>query len=456
MNEDLLRQSLSGKLITALDPGFRDVAEALVWNGRKPSLRARYIVHAATASDVQQAVRFAAANRLTVSPRGGGHHFTGISTQADVVVDLAALDHLSIDTAAMTCVAGPAVTNARLNATLDRQGLAFPVGHCGSVPMSGYLLGGGVGWNSGQWGIACFLIVSADVVLPDGRLVTASATEHPDIFWAVRGAGPGFFGIVTSYRLALKPGPRAVMSTVRVYPVALAGQVAGWLDRASRRAPANVEVTLKIETQTGPVGSGLAATAILTVFGQTEAEARAVLEQMGRDAPEGYFALAPDIPTPIAALYEMTAANASKGKRYAVDSLWSDADLGTLAAHVVEGLQQAPSASSFAVLSPGSTRLSVPADAAFSRCGRVFGAVYTVWDDSAADTSNLAWMRDLLDRAAPLKSGVYVGYGDIDLAARRAETHAPEAASRLVALRGQYDPLNLFRRQSDTTWGKAA
>ena len=147
MNEDSLKKALTGKLITALDPGFRETADGLIWNGRKPAVRARYIVHAATVADVQLCVRFAAANGLTVSPRGGGHHFTGIATQADMVVDLAALDHLAIDARARLCEAGPAVTNERLNAALDRHGFGFPVGHCGSVPLSGYLLGCGVGWN---------------------------------------------------------------------------------------------------------------------------------------------------------------------------------------------------------------------------------------------------------------------------------------------------------------------
>lgn len=456
MNEDFLRKLLTGKMITTLDPGFRQTADGLIWNGRKPPVRARYIVHAANAADVQLCVRFAAANGLTISPRGGGHHFTGISTQADLVVDLAALDHLRIDVAAKVCDSGPAVTNERLNAALDRHGLAFPVGHCGSVPMSGYLLGGGVGWNSGQWGIACFLIESADVVLPDGSLVTVSKSEHPELFWAMRGAGPGFFGIVTSYRLNLMPAARSILSTVRVYPAADAREVATWLDAASKRAPANAEMTLKVETQMGPIGPVLAVTAILTAFGTSEAEAKAILTEIGQDAPEGYFAMMPEMPTPIGALYEMTAAGTPKGKRYGLDSLWSDADLASVVSHIVEGMERTPSASTFAVISPSSRHAVVPADAAFSRIGRIFGAVYTIWEDTAADEVNMAWLRDLMDRAAPLKSGIYVGYGDIDLAKRREEVHSPAVAARLAALRSRYDVKGIFLRHRGPDWEKVA
>ena len=177
MRTETLQARLHGTVITALEPGHAGECDALVWNGRKPTRRAKIIVRAASADDVAEAVRFARENDLCVSPRGGGHQFSGVSTQADMVIDLGALDALKLDPEARTARVEPAVTNARMAAALERHGLAFPLGHCGSVPMSGYLLGGGVGWNSAEWGFACFSVTAVEVVLADGRRVTASVAE---------------------------------------------------------------------------------------------------------------------------------------------------------------------------------------------------------------------------------------------------------------------------------------
>lgn len=147
MNIERLKRRVSGTVISAFEPAFGAEHDGLIWNGRKPARRARIIVHAASVADVEEAVRFAVADGLTVSPRGGGHHFTGIAARADMVIDLGALKDLRIDVDSRKARVEPAVTNLELATALDQMQLAFPLGHCSSVPMSGYLLGGGVGWN---------------------------------------------------------------------------------------------------------------------------------------------------------------------------------------------------------------------------------------------------------------------------------------------------------------------
>ena len=230
MTLNQLTSRLGGTVITAYDPSYAATCDELVWNGRKPERRARVIVRPADVGDVQEAVRYARRNGLSVSAKTGGHQFTGIAAKADMVIDLGSFDSLRVDTAKREATVGPAVSNSRLAAALDRHGLAVPVGHCGSVPMGGYLLGGGVGWNANAWGIACHSVLSLDIVLADSRLVTASPDTYPDLFWAARGAGPGFFGIVTSYRVALQDAPKALTTLVRVYPGARLEEVAHWAE----------------------------------------------------------------------------------------------------------------------------------------------------------------------------------------------------------------------------------
>lgn len=445
MNTDTLTGRISGAVITALEPRLGAEADALIWNGRKPGRRARLIIRAASAGDVAEAVRFAAANDLTVSPRGGGHQFTGIAAQADMVIDLGALDGLKLDTQARTARVEPAVTNARLAAALDRHGLAFPLGHCGSVPMSGYLLGGGVGWNSAEWGFACFSVAAVEVVLADGRMVTASAEENADIFWAVRGAGPEFFGVVTAYHLTLHEAAKATSTAIRIYPAAMAAEVADWAEAVIATAPPCVEFTMKVSpTPEGPVLAAMA-----TVFAKTDAEACAIHRALAKGAPEALQVIGP-MPTPIGALYEATEPSMPKGQRYAVDTLWSDARYGEVLAGVVEGMARAPSEASMALVVLRSNAVATPAEAAFSCHGRIFGALYAIWQDRDADAANIGWLRAAIDRVAPLCTGAYVGEADLDRPDRALPTLSAAARARLCDLCARHDPHGLFRPRIQT------
>ena len=437
-----LQKRLRGAVISALEPRLASVSDALVWNGRKPQRRARLIVRAACAEDVAEAVRFAAANGLTVSPRGGGHHFSGIATQADMVIDLGSLDGLKLDAEARTARVEPAVTNARMAAALDRHGLAFPLGHCGSVPMSGYLLGGGVGWNSAEWGFACFSVTAVEVVLADGERVTANAEHHADVFWAARGAGPEFFGIVTAYHLALQPARRAISTTIRIYPASAVAAVADWAETVMARAPACVEFTTKVT----PTPDGVVLAAIATVFAGTDAEACAIHASLGEGAPEALQVIGP-MPTPFGALYEATDPSTPRGRRYAVDTVWSDARYGELLGRIARDMARAPSGTSMALVALRSNAVDTPDIAAFSCHGRVFGAVYAIWEDAETDAANIGWLRAAIDAVAPICTGAYVGEADLDRPGRALPTLTPEVAARLAALRAAFDPMRLFLRR---------
>lgn len=439
MNIEPLKRRVSGAVITALEPAFTAEHDGLTWNGRKPAHRARIIVRAASAADVQEAVRHAAAHGLTVSPRGGGHHFTGIATRADMVIDLGALKGLSIDATARSARVEPAVTNLEMATALDRKGLAFPLGHCGSVPMSGYLLGGGVGWNGGAWGFACGLVTRAEVVLADGRCITASATENPDVFWALRGGGPGFFGIVTAWWLDLKPAPRVIETVVRVYPGAMSDEVAHWAETVLADAPASVEFTAKVVA--GPQGPMIAA--IATVFAESEGESRTVHEALSRGAPPALDVIGP-MAAQMPQLYAATDPSVPAGRRYRVDSVWSDAGLGEILGPMVEGMARSPSAETFAVLTLSPHASPLPSGAALSCSGRIFGAVYALWEKPGEDDRNAAWLNGLVAGLTPLCSGAYVGLCDLDRPGGHLPTHSDAATGRLALLRQRFDPQGMF------------
>jgi len=440
MTYEALKARVAGTVITAFEPGHAEVCDALIWNGRKPGRRARVIVRAAAAKDVQEAVRYAAENGLSVSPRGGGHQFSGIASQADMVIDLGALDGLRIDIAQRTARVEPAVSNSRLAAALERHGLAFPTGHCGSVTLSGYLLGGGVGWNAAEWGIACFSVLAVEVVLADGSLVTASAEQHPDIFWAARGAGPAFFGIVTAYHLKLQEAPAAATTVVRIYPGRAVKQVADWAEKVMAEAPSCVEFTVKIAPGPGePVLE-----AIATIFARTELQSREICAMLAAEAPAGALNVIGPMPTPIPVLYEFTEPSTPAGARYCVDSVWSNARLEELLVPLVASFEGASSSKNFAVIVLRPNAGPVPGGAAFSCSGRIFAAVYALWEDAAADGANQLWLRGAIAQLRPYLSGSYIGEADLESPANSLPTVSPDVSVRLSTLAEHYDPQGLF------------
>ncbi|MEK7253673.1 MAG: FAD-binding protein, partial [Bacteroidota bacterium] len=116
-----------------------------------------------------------------------------------------------------------------LNPFLKRKGRFFNGGHCPTVGIGGFLLQGGQGWNARGWGWSCQYIEALDVVTADGQLLRASETENEDLFWAARGAEPGFFGVVTCFYLKTKPRPKCLTASTFIYPAAVGEGVLKWL-----------------------------------------------------------------------------------------------------------------------------------------------------------------------------------------------------------------------------------
>ena len=127
-------------------------------------------------------------------------------------------------------------------ADLEAQGLFFPGGHCKGVCLGGYLLQGGYGWNSRIYGPACESVIGLDVITADGEQIHCDADNHADLYWAARGAGPGFFGVVTSYYLKLYPRPAVCGTSVYVYPWDVADEVYTWARSISAEVDRRVEM----------------------------------------------------------------------------------------------------------------------------------------------------------------------------------------------------------------------
>ena len=200
-----LRTVLAGKVITPEDADY-DTAR-IQWNNdidRRPVAIARCL----SPTDVAAALTFAREHGLEVSVRGGGHAFSGSGVcDGGLMIDLSAMRRIVISADARLVRVGGGATVAELDAATQVHGLAVPTGVISHTGVGGMTLGGGIGWLTHKAGLTIDNLISADVVLADGRCVRASPTEHADLFWAVRGGG-GNFGVVTTFEFQLHPvGP---------------------------------------------------------------------------------------------------------------------------------------------------------------------------------------------------------------------------------------------------------
>jgi FAD/FMN-containing dehydrogenase len=205
VNEASIRDFISGLHGSVIRPTDKEYdASRRIWNAkydRFPGL----IVRCVDASDVRRTVQFAHSEKILVAVRGGGHSFAGHSTcDGGLVIDLSRMKGHVMSVKRKTVRAQPGLTGIELDERTQRVGLALVLGGCGTVGIGGFTLGGGEGSLSGKYGLSCDNLLSAEVVTADGRLVTASADENTDLFWALRGGG-GNFGVVTSFLFRAHP-----------------------------------------------------------------------------------------------------------------------------------------------------------------------------------------------------------------------------------------------------------
>jgi FAD/FMN-containing dehydrogenase len=187
-----LQSRIAGRVTTPTDTGYEHLRRELIWNQLTPARFPHLVVQVATEQDVLETVRFARATGRKIAVRGGGHNWVGFALRDDsLLIDLGRLTHLSIDREARLAAIQPAVTSRDLNRHLAAHGLAFPVGHCPTVSLSGFLLNGGLGWNCNGWQPACFSITAAHVGHGRGqpRRRKPGAPCRPALGDSRRGAG---------------------------------------------------------------------------------------------------------------------------------------------------------------------------------------------------------------------------------------------------------------------------
>lgn len=442
---DTLRKGLRGTVVGKGDPAWPMWCRKLVSQQRKPGRRPPLIVQATNETDVIEAVRFARRNGLKVAVRTGGYSVWASFMRDDgLLIDLSLLNRVSFNRDDRSAVVQPALTGAQLLQRAAPHGLAFPVAHCGQVGLGGYLIGGGLGLNHDAWGtMACFSIRGADVVTARGELITVSATQHAAMYWALRGAGQGFPGIVTKLHLAMQPRPRHVLTSLYVLPLARASEAAAWLGDAMGDKPRSLEV--RIVLATGATGQPVTMV-FVNAFGASVDEARERLapfaaSELSKEALSKVEATASSLEGLLRPSSNPIADHGDSA--WAVDSVWT-ARPADAVAEAAEQMQRAASPLSHVVIAFKSSR-ELPADAACSRIDRGFVGVYSVWQGAEGESANIAWLREASQSLQAFASGHYINEIDIEATPQKAQDcFSVKAWNRLADVRHRHDPERLF------------
>ena len=446
-----LQKSLRGKVVLKEDAAFVPTRQAMVWNKRVSNLRSPdAIVQVASAQDVVAAVRFAHANRLKIAVRSGGHNYHGtVLRDGGLLLDLSRLTAIDIDAPRHRASVQPAVKSGDFAAVLAPHGLAFPVGHCSDVGLGGYILNGGFGWNMGEWGPACMSVKGIEMVTAAGDLVYADEKHNSDLFWAARGAGPGFFAVVTRFDVglyALRPG---IQSYAVTFDLDAAPIIAKWLPEAIQ----SVHPTVEIDIVLGPIDSTgkpvIAISATALASSETEASARISPLRLLPDGPRPVGPLV-DQPVTFSDLLQLTDDGFPGNKRMAGDQQWSEASPSELILAALRLAQDAPPApSAIVIVCMGGSGPAYPMpsldQAALSKGGGTFIGAYAFWDEPTQDAASRDWVRSVLRATERYGTGGYIGESDLSVHPDRARDCFSTAAwERLVALKRKLDPDDLF------------
>jgi len=453
-----LKAGIKGEILLPSDGAYEGARK--IWNAmidKRPAVIAR----CATTSDVVRGVNFARDNGLLLAVRGGGHNIAGNAMCDDgLVIDLSKMKAARVDPAERRVTIEGGATLADLDTATQAHGLATPVGINSTTGIAGLTLGGGFGWLSRKYGMTVDNLESAEVVTAAGEVVRASATEHPDLYWALRGGG-GNFGVVTRFEFRLHPVGPDVLSGLIVYPISEAKSVLQQYREFLAKAPDELSVwTVLRKAPPLPFlpetvhGKGIIALALIYAGDPKEGEPLIKpLRKFGTPLGE-HVGVQPYVAWQQAFDPLLTAGARNYWKSHNFSTL-KDGLLDAVIAYV--GKLPSPQCEIFFGAIGGATTRPAPDSAAYPhRDAKFVMNVHGRWEDPADDKLCIGWARDYFNASAPFASGgVYVNFLTADEGDRVRSAYGPNY-DRLAQVKRKYDPDNLFRMNQNIEPARAA
>lgn len=440
-----LADRVSGTVIRPGDEGYEEARR--VYNGMI-DVRPAAIVRCATDEDVVQVVRTAAERRMDLAVRGGGHSVPGFGTaEGAIVADLSPMQSVRVDEAARTTAAGGGTTWGRFNDLAAAHGLATTGGILSTTGVGGLTLGGGIGYLSRAHGLSCDNLVSARVVTADGSLLTASADENPDLFWALRGGG-GNFGVVTEFTFRVHP-IADVLVGLMFFELSVGPAVFRFFDEMLDDAPREYggypAMHLAPPLPFIPedrVGQPFAVVVSSWTGGLDEGQR--FLDRFRQVAPPAAEMVAP---MPYPALNALFDPLLPPGlQHYWKNAFVTELSDEAIAAHMEQGGRMPAITCAMHMYPLTGAVQEVPSDAtAFGhRNARYVANIAGMWPEPADNERNIAWVRDYYAALEPhSEPGGYINFASPDDQPKAPDNYGANYR-RLTEIKRRYDPDNLF------------
>lgn len=435
-----LRSHLRGEVLSPYDSGYDSARR--VWNGmidRYPVLIAR----CTSTQDIVSAVQFARQHRLPVAIRGGGHSYAGYGTcDGGLIIDLSNRKKVQVDPVRRTAWAEAGLRLGEFLRETQASGLVTPVGAHTETGLTGLTLGGGLGLLMGKYGLTIDNLLAVEIVTSEGRMLRASADEHANLFWAVRGGG-GNFGVVSAFHFQLHPLMQVLAGSV-LHPLERAGEVLRFYREFTHSMPD--ELTVYASLVTTPHGLPVI-TLVLCYCGPLEEGQRLI----GQVKTFGSPLLRAVRPMSYLNLTSLLDATAPCGKHYYSQTCTLATLNDEAIAILIASGQQRTSPLSQIVLQHvhGAASRVHPTATAFALRGEYYVLhILASWQEDAAGNATLhrEWARSLWEHLQPLAiPEAYSNYQG-DEAQDEPAIRASYGVNyeRLVALKNSYDPTNLF------------
>jgi hypothetical protein len=434
---EVLRRACLGTLIGPADAEYDSARR--IWNAsvdRHPGL----IVRCSGLADVIAAVRFAREHGVLVAIRGGGHNVGGRALcDGGLVIDLSRMKGIHVDPRAKRVRVQPGVLLGELDRETHIYGLAVPTGVVSKTGVAGLTLGGGVGWLVKKYGLTCDNVLSFDMVTAEGEVLTASADEHADLFWALRGGG-GNFGVVTSFEYRLHP-VRTVLGGLLVHPRDRAAEALKFYREFTQSAPDELASYFGLLH----TPDGMPACAIVVCYCGDLADGERELAPIRAFGPPLVDAVQP-IPFPIMqTIFDgaVPPGNQNYWKSAFLNAL-SDEAISTIVSHA----NQATSPLTAVLIEQyggAAGRVGVSETAFAQRHAQYDLGILAQWTDPAESSQHIGWARGFAEAMDPFRSGDYLlnflgEEGDETIQAAFGVNY-----QRLAEVKGRYDPTNFFR-----------
>lgn len=440
----MLELKIKGSIAYRNEPDFDAKIRATLFNQRDPGRKPDMLVQPKTIEDVIAAVRYAKSMGIKVSICSGGHSWSANHLRnGSMLINMSPFNQYTIDREKMEATAGPGVGGSVLLSALFNQGLFFPAGHCKGVCLGGYLLQGGFAWHGRKLGMACESVLGMDIVTADGNLVHANATENADLYWAARGAGGGFFGVVVCFYLRLYPRPKYCGIMSHIFGVKHLEAVFEWAYETGPGVSDAVEFQLLMSRRAlNVLGPGIEAVA--PVFAESKEELEEALAFMRHSSIKSKAMLRlPFMKAHIDTLYYFAMTHYPESRHWGVDNMWTQAPIAELLPHlrkIADTLPPAPSHMLWLNWQPKQQRQ----DMAFSMEDKFYLALYGTWK-SAKDTDKYGdWAVERVREMEHLGSGIQLA--DEGLHRRTARFMASDHLEKLDAIRGERDGGKLFNQ----------